>query len=75
MNRPPIRQQSERSHNLIRPDVHQDEESAAESGGSFSADHQYRGDQRPMSKQKEALASAHFKQHLLTDVLFISSAY
>ena len=66
------------SHNFVRPYVfikmNNQEEKApppsslapgAGSGGSFTADrssHQYPDDQRPMSKQKEALASADLKR-------------
>lgn len=55
------------SHNLVRPYVfikmnNQEETGAEDPSLPVAPSHQYSDDQRPMSKQEEALASAHLKR-------------
>lgn len=55
------------SHNLVRPYVfikmnNQEETRAEDPSPPVAPSHQYSDDQRPMSKQEEALASAHLKR-------------
>lgn len=80
----PNRYRLKNSHNLVRPYVfikmnNQDEEApppgarAEDPSAPVAPPHQYSDDQRPMSKQKEALASAylkrsHFSAALLTEL-------